>query len=162
MFPAQVFPGEIFEIFWSLYFEEHLHTNAPDETPLLVQGSIWNLKLIYRTLRKSLYNIYFWKKLNSQIYAEFRTIYLKVAFSQTFADRRRHIKLFFAKILKTVKLFGKSSILDVWQSSEYALGRIRLWMNTPLDRFALDAPRQELAMAPVEKCLTATAWQNCH
>lgn len=146
MFPAQVFPGEIFEIFWSLYFEKHLHTNAPDETPLLVQGSIWNLKLIYRTLRKSLYNIYFWKKLNSQIYAEFWTIYLKVAFSQTFADRRRHIKLFFAKILKTVKLFGKSSILDVWQSSEYALGRIRLWMNTPLDEYGFGWIRLWIAL----------------
>ena len=34
--------------------------------------------------------------------------------------------------------------------------------NTPLEDFVQNAPRKELAIAPVKKCLTATAWQNYH
>ena len=33
-------------------------------------------------------------------------------------------------------------------------------LNTPLEGFAQDAPRKELAIAPVEKCLTTTVSQN--
>ena len=35
-------------------------------------------------------------------------------------------------------------------------------LNTPLKGFVQDAPREELATAPVVECLTATAWQNYH
>ena len=33
--PAQVFSCEIWESFRNTYFEEHLRTTAPEETPLL-------------------------------------------------------------------------------------------------------------------------------
>ena len=35
-------------------------------------------------------------------------------------------------------------------------------LNTTLERFLLDAPREELAIAPVVECLTTTGWQNYH
>ena len=30
--------------------------------------------------------------------------------------------------------------------------------NTPLERFVQNAPQKELAIAPVQKCLTAIVW----
>ena len=33
---------------------------------------------------------------------------------------------------------------------------------TPLEGFVQDAPRKELAIAPVVECLTATGWQTYH
>ena len=33
-------------------------------------------------------------------------------------------------------------------------------LNTPLKSFVQDAPRIELATAPVVECLTTTGWQN--
>ena len=49
------------------------------------------------------------------------------------------------KILKAVNYFRKSSILDVdWV------------LNTPLEGFVQDAPREELAIAPVVESLTTT------
>ena len=33
-------------------------------------------------------------------------------------------------------------------------------LNTPLEVFLQDAPRKQLAIAAVEKCLTTTAWQS--
>ena len=33
-------------------------------------------------------------------------------------------------------------------------------LNTPLEGFAQDAPREELAIALIVECLTTTAWQN--
>ena len=35
-------------------------------------------------------------------------------------------------------------------------------LDTPLEGFVQDAPREELDIAPVVECLTATAWQNYH
>ena len=35
-------------------------------------------------------------------------------------------------------------------------------LNTPLKSFVQDAPRIELATAPVVECLTTTGWQNYH
>ena len=45
--------------------------------------------------------------------------------------------------------------------------KVTSWMydwvsNTPLEDFVQNAPRKELAIAPVKKGLTATAWQNYH
>ena len=99
---------------------------------------IWN----WFTVGGSLYYLgsqQFWKKkLNWQIYAELWTICLKVAFLQTFVDRRRHISnlvihprwSFFAKILEAVNFFRKSSILDVWMGSKYAFrGLCTAWFT---------------------------------
>ena len=36
------------------------------------------------------------------------------------------------------------------------------FLNTPLKSFVQDAPRIELATAPVVECLTTTGWQNYH
>ena len=33
-------------------------------------------------------------------------------------------------------------------------------LNTPLEGFVQDAPREELAIAPVLECLTTTTWQK--
>ena len=38
-------------------------------------------------------------------------------------------------------------------------GRI---LNTVLEGFVQDHPQEELAVAPVIECLTATGWQNYH
>ena len=38
-------------------------------------------------------------------------------------------------------------------------GRI---LNTLLEGFVQNDPREELAVAPVIECLTATGWQNYH
>ena len=35
-------------------------------------------------------------------------------------------------------------------------------LNTPLEGFVQDGPQEELAIAPVDECLTTTAWQNYH
>ena len=35
-------------------------------------------------------------------------------------------------------------------------------LDTPLEDFVQDDPREELDTAPVVECLTATAWQNYH
>ena len=35
-------------------------------------------------------------------------------------------------------------------------------LDTPLEGFVQDAPREELHTVPVVECLTATAWQNYH
>ena len=105
---------EICEIFRNTYFEEHLRTTFPVETPLLEVIEIWN----WFTVISSLYNNYFEKKVNWQIYAKFQIIYLKVAFSQTFAEGGIFRPSFFAKTLKTVNFFRKSSILDVWLGSK--------------------------------------------
>ena len=35
-------------------------------------------------------------------------------------------------------------------------------LNTPLEGFVHDDPREELAIPPVVECLAATAWQNYH
>ena len=35
-------------------------------------------------------------------------------------------------------------------------------LDTPLEGFLQDVPREELDTAPVVECLTATAWQNYH
>ena len=35
-------------------------------------------------------------------------------------------------------------------------------LNTPLEGFVQDAAREELAIALLLECLTATAWQNYH
>ena len=33
-------------------------------------------------------------------------------------------------------------------------------LNPPLEGFLKDAPREEVAIAPVVECLKTTAWQN--
>ena len=33
-------------------------------------------------------------------------------------------------------------------------------LNAPLKGFVQEAPREEIATAPLVECLTATAWQN--
>ena len=35
-------------------------------------------------------------------------------------------------------------------------------LNTPLEGFVQDAPRDELAIEPVVECLPTTSWQNYH
>ena len=35
-------------------------------------------------------------------------------------------------------------------------------LNTPLEGFVQDAPRKELAIAPVVEYLTTSPWENCH
>ena len=35
-------------------------------------------------------------------------------------------------------------------------------LNKLLDGFVQDAPREELAIAPVTECSTTTGWQNYH
>ena len=37
-----------------------------------------------------------------------------------------------------------------------------LVLNTPLKGFVQEAPREEIATAPLVECLTATALQNYH
>ena len=79
----------------------------------------------------------------SCIFADFRGRGAYLDLSQTHS--------FLAKILKAVKFFRKSSILNVdWVP------------NTPLEGFVQNFPEKELAIAPFKKCLTATAWQNYH
>ena len=89
---------------------------------------------------------------------KFRIISLKVAFSQTFVEGGvAFFSVFqtpsvFAKVLKTVNFFRKSSISCMYS-----------WVpNTPLEGFVQNPPRKELAIAHVKKCLTTIAWQNYH
>ena len=35
-------------------------------------------------------------------------------------------------------------------------------IDTPLEGYVQDAPREELGTAPVDECLTANSWQNYH
>ena len=35
-------------------------------------------------------------------------------------------------------------------------------LNTPLEGFAQDAPREELSIAPIVECLTTDAFQKYH
>ena len=118
--------------------------------------------------------------LTKQVYAEFRTIYLKVEFSLIFADTgQRHIQRHlprqisktkvFAKILKAVNYFCKSSISDIGLGSKYASGWlcIRCSTNTLrknqifvdlllIEVYEYAALRQELFIVPFVEVLTTT------